>query len=82
MKDETQRDLYEIANNVSACCLLEVEFHDIPALSQWILDNQDATAAAIAGGIKNYLAIAETDPSGGVIDPTAPTMEWNPEIVH
>lgn len=82
MKDETQRDLYEIANNASACCLLEVEFHDIDTLSQWILDNQDATAEAIAGGIKNYLAIAESIPPSGVTDPTAPTMEWNPEIVH
>jgi hypothetical protein len=82
LKDESSRDLYEIVNNVSACCLLEVEFHDITELSQWILDHQDETAKAIADGIKNYLAIAETSPSSGLIDPTAPTMEWTPDIVH
>ncbi|MBQ8010631.1 MAG: N-acetylmuramoyl-L-alanine amidase [Oscillospiraceae bacterium] len=82
LKDESSRDLYEIVNNVSACCLLEVEFHDIADLSQWILDHQDETAKAIADGINNYLAIAETSPSSGLIDPTAPTMEWTPDIVH
>lgn len=82
LKDESQRDLYEIVNNVSACCLLEVEFHDITELSQWILDHQDETAQAIADGIKNYFSIAESSPSTGLIDPTAPTMEWNPDIVH
>lgn len=81
LKDETQRDLYEIANNTSACCLLEVEFHDIADLSQWILDNQQETAVEIANGIKAYLAEAETLPTE-TINPTNETMEWNPEVVH
>lgn len=81
LKDETMRDLYEIANNNSACCLLEVEFHDVENLSQWILDNQDATAQAIADGIKSYLTVAASTPME-TIDPTHETMEWNPDIVH
>ncbi len=80
LKDETQRDLYEISNNTTACCLLEVEFHDIANLSQWILDNQDQSARAIADGIKAYLAIADTIPD--TTDATGETMEWSPEVVH
>lgn len=81
LKDETQRDLYEISNNTTACCLLEVEFHDIADLSQWILDNQDASAQAIAEGIKAYMAIAETLPEETMSD-TGETMAWSPEVVH
>lgn len=46
---------YEIGNNQSPCCLIEVEFHDGPNVAQWILDNEDAIAQAIATGITNYL---------------------------
>ncbi len=55
LKDETQRDLYEIINNRYPCCLLEVEFHDNADGSQWILDNQDALAKAIKDGIVAYM---------------------------
>lgn len=82
LKDETQRDLYEVYNNITACCLLEVEFHDIPQYAQWILDNQDASAKAIADGIKTYLSIAEAPPAEGATDETRETMAWNPEIQH
>ncbi len=81
LKDETQRDLYEISNNTTACCLLEVEFHDISNLAQWILDNQDASAKAIADGIKTYLATAESMPEE-TIDATRETMAWNSEVEH
>ncbi len=55
LKDETQRDLYEIMNNHYPCCLLEVEFHDSVESSQWILDHQDDTAKAIKDGIIAFL---------------------------
>lgn len=55
LKDETERELYEILNNETPCCLLEVEFHDTEPLSQWILDNQDGTAKCIKDGIVAFL---------------------------
>ena len=70
LKDETQRDLYEIMNNHYPCCLLEVEFHDNVSGSQWILDNQDELAKAIKDGIVAFLKNKEarkvpaTDPAG------------------
>lgn len=55
VKDQTQRDLYEINNNQTACCLLEVEFHDDMTTSRWILDHTRELAAAIRDGILDYL---------------------------
>lgn len=55
LKDENQRDLYEILNNQTPCCLLEVEFHDSETHSQWILDNQNEIAKCIKDGIMAFL---------------------------
>ncbi len=63
LKDETQRELYEILNNQNPCCLLEVEFHDTETHSQWILDNKEEIAKSIKDGIVAFLnasAPAET----------------------
>lgn len=55
LKDETQRELYEILNNQNPCCLLEVEFHDTEEHSQWILDNKEELAKSIKDGIIAFL---------------------------
>ena len=39
---------YEIGANKSPSCLIEVEYHDGPNVAQWILDNEDNIAAALA----------------------------------
>ena len=76
LKDETQRDLYELLNNHGACCLLECEFHDIDEYSQWILENKEPLAKAIKEGIVAYLKNSvvneqpeeEEDPTGEAIE--------------
>ncbi len=55
LKDQYQRDLYEIFNNVSPCCLLEVEFHDDAKTSRWILNHIEDVAQAVTEGIEAYL---------------------------
>ena len=55
LKDQDQRDLYEIMNNHYPCCYLEVEFHDNATSSQWILDNRDDIAKAVKDGIVAFL---------------------------
>ncbi len=65
LKDQNQRDLYEILNNHYPCCLLEVDFHDNEEQSQWILDNMDETAKCIRDGIEAFLKSRDT--SGGAI---------------
>lgn len=55
VKNESQRELYEILNNQYPCCLLEIEYHDTTEHSQWILDNKDSIAKAVKDGIVAYL---------------------------
>ena len=55
LKDENQRDLYEIQSNHYPCCLLEIEFHDNEEGSQWILDNQGEVAKAVKKGIVAFM---------------------------
>lgn len=65
------RELYEVINPEMACCLLEVEFHDQTALSQWILDHSGEIAAAITRGIEQYRAtLIQTTAPPAVSDTT------------
>jgi len=72
VKDQNQRDLYEILNNKYPCCLLEVDFHDNEEQSQWILDNMDETAKCICDGIEAFLKSTDT---------TGKPITMNPEEV-
>ncbi len=69
VKDETQRDLYEILNNISPCCLVEVEFHDKTKTSSWILNHIDDLAQAITDGTEAYLANAQYLPREDITEP-------------
>ncbi len=73
VKDQTQRELYEILNNQYPCCLLEVEFHDLMEQSQWILNNKEPIARAIADGIKAYLNTVT--PGYSTITPTSQSVD-------
>lgn len=75
LKDQTQRDLYEILKNESPCCLIEVEFHNQTDLSQWILDNQDTLAKAVKDGIEAYLNGTVTAPAETVSTEAVPGTE-------
>ena len=67
LKDETQRDLYEILNNRYPCCLVEVEFHDNEEGSQWILDHQNDLAKAIKDGIVAFMKNKEASSTSDAV---------------
>lgn len=69
VKDETQRDLYEIFNNISPCCLVEVEFHDNVMTSRWILNHIEDLAQAITEGTEAYLENSRYLPREEVTEP-------------
>lgn len=59
--DSTSDDYeYEMAMNNSPCALIEIEYHDTETIAQWILDNEDSIADAIASGICEYLGVSYT----------------------
>lgn len=64
---------YEIASNNSPCCLIEVEYHDTTTVAQWLIDNEDEIAIAIAGGICSYLGVTSSGTSSSASDSTAAT---------
>ncbi len=70
LKDQEQRDLYEIMNNHYPCCYLEVECHDTEAGSQWILDSQDDIAKAVKDGIVAFLNNKEARTTPSETEPT------------
>ena len=76
LKDQTQRDLYEIFNNISPCCLVEVEFHDTVTTSRWILNHTDDLAEAIADGIEAYLDTLHYN-TNTLADVTEPSIDEN-----
>ena len=49
-----------------------MEYHDGPNVAQWILDNEDKLAQAVATGILNYLRSA-TSTQGGTTNGIAAT---------
>ena len=61
---------YEVGANKSPSCLIEVEYHDGPNVAQWILDNEDNIASALAQGICSYLQVA-TPTSGAAVTTAA-----------
>ena len=64
--------VYEVSSNQSPACLIEMEYHDGPNVAQWILDNEDKLAQAVATGILNYLRSA-TSTQGGTANGIAAT---------
>lgn len=59
LKDGKTQNLYEVITPECASCLLEVEFHDEKNKAQWICENTEKLAKAIADGIIEYLTEKE-----------------------
>ena len=64
--------LYEIRCSNSPCVYVEAEFHDVPKIAKWIIENVVLIGEAIAEGVCNYFGYkyvapvvkpAETNPS-------------------
>ena len=62
---------YEIGANKSPSCLIEVEYHDGPNVAQWILDNEDNIASALAQGICSYLQVTPANNTAAAAVTTA-----------
>jgi N-acetylmuramoyl-L-alanine amidase len=50
--------LYEIRHSNAPCVYVEAEFHDVPKIAKWIIENVVAIGEAIAKGICNYYGVA------------------------
>lgn len=50
-------NLYEIRNTTAYCVYVEAEFHDVPDIAKWIINNVVVIGEAIAEGICNYFGV-------------------------
>ena len=50
-------ELYEIKNSKAPCAYIEVDFHDVPNMAQWLIDYTEEIAEAICKGICNYYGV-------------------------
>lgn len=65
-------NLFEVKTPAAPTVYIEVDFHDVPDVAQWIIDNTEVIGETIAKGICNYLrvtfkAAASKPPTGKVI---------------
>jgi N-acetylmuramoyl-L-alanine amidase len=57
-----QPQLYEIKATKAICVYIEVGFHDNPEEAQWIINNTESIAEAIARGLCEYYGVAYVSP--------------------
>ena len=66
--------LYEIRMTTAPCVYVEADFHDVPKIAKWIIENVVLIGEAIAEGICNYFNVeyvaqeknTEPDPANGL----------------
>lgn len=49
-----RQDLAELRDTHAVCTYIEAEFHDVPDVAKWIIENVETIAEAICKGICNY----------------------------
>ena len=50
--------LYEVKAAAAPTAYIEVDFHDVPSVAQWIVEHTTEIGEAIANGICNYFGVA------------------------
>lgn len=54
---KVRNDLYEITNTKAYCVYIEVDFHDVASVAQWIIEHVTEVGEAIAKGICNHYGV-------------------------
>lgn len=55
-------EYYEIKNTYAPCAYVEVDFHDVPAVAKWIIENAEGIGEAICRGVCDYFKVQYTLP--------------------
>lgn len=49
--------LYEVERTYASCVYVEVDFHDVPNIAKWIIENVELIGETIAKGVCNYFGV-------------------------
>ena len=55
--------LYEIRVPEAVSVYVEVDFHDVPKIAKWLVENTDAVAEAICKGVCDYYKVSYKEPT-------------------
>lgn len=53
----TVNDFYEIVYTNAPCVYIEVDFHDVPNIAKWIIENVELIGESIAKGVCDYFGV-------------------------
>lgn len=56
------KSLYETRETDMATCYIEVDFHDVKTVAQWIIDHVEEIGEAIAQGVCDYFKVDYVEP--------------------
>lgn len=54
--------LYEVEDSYAPCVYIEVDFHDVPNIAKWIIENVELIGETICKGICDYFGVAYVSP--------------------
>ena len=57
-------ELYEVRVSSAPCVYIEVDFHDVPNIALWLIQNTEAIAEAICKGVCEYFGAEYVAPVG------------------
>lgn len=60
--------LYEVRYPSAPTAYIEVDFHDVPAVAKWIIENTEEIGEAIAKGICNYFGVKYVEKPKPVVE--------------
>lgn len=69
-------ELYECRVTKAPCVYVEVDFHDVPTIAEWIISHTTEIAEAIANGICNHYGVAYKGNEVASAPETAPDEKW------
>lgn len=73
-------DFYEIAYTNAPCVYIEVDFHDVPYIAKWIIENVELIGETIAKGICDYYGVPFVEKPAPVDDTIEKLAKENAEL--
>ena len=59
-------ELYEIRVPKATTVYVEADFHDVPKVAKWLIENTEAVAEAICKGVCNYYKVSYKEPNATI----------------
>lgn len=72
--------LYEVEYSYSPCVYIEVDFHDVPNIAKWIIENVELIGETIAKGVCNYFGVPFVEKPAPVDNTIEKLIKENAEL--